>query len=553
MSRRRILSLWFPRLAAERLLRVDRALSDAPLAVVTDQGNLQLVTSLSALAQGEGLRPGMALADARALCPTLVTRRSSPLAEAAFLTALRRWAGKFSPWVAEEGSDALVIDLTGCAHLFGGEAALVAQAEADCADLGLTVQAGLADTRGAAWALARFAGQGGGSNRSGDVIDQEARATRARAARRHWTRGGAAPRQAAPVSAAGRIAPPGQTRSAIAGLPVAALRLPPDTCAQFLRLGLRQVGDLLGTPRAALARRFGRDVVKRLDQALGMEPEPVAPARPPHHFATRLTLPDPIGLEADLAAAIDRLLPPLCARLHGAGMGARTVRLQVFRTDHSQQALDIGLARPGADPDQITPLLRLRLSEIEAGFGIDTVRLSAPQAEPLPPVQHRGQIEVTGATVARMSDPRDSRMADLVSRLGTRVGLEAITCLRPANSHIPEKAVQVLAAAWAGDPPDWPSPATPRPALLFPPEPLGDAPETPTPPARFRWRRQDLAMTHAEGPERIAPEWWFDDPAWRSGQRDYWRVTTDKGLRLWLYFAHGGLTSGGWFCHGAFA
>lgn len=552
MSRRRILSLWFPRLAAERLLRVDRALSDAPLAVVTDQGNLQLVSCLSALAEAEGLRPGMSLADARALCPTLVTKRSTPLAEAAFLTALRRWGGKFSPWVAEEGADALVIDLTGCAHLFGGEAALVARAEADCADLGLSVQAGLADTRGAAWALARFAGQGGQSGRSGDVIDQEARATRSRAARRHWTRGGAAPRQAVPVGAAARIAPPGQTRSAIAGLPVAALRLPPDVCAQFLRLGLRQVGDLLGTPRAALARRFGRDVVQRLDQALGMEPEPVAPARPPRHFACRLTLPDPIGLEADLAAAIDRLLPPLCKRLHSAGMGARAIRLQVFRADHSQQALDVGLARPGADPDQIAPLLRLRLCDIEAGFGIDMVRLSAPVAEPLPPLQHRGQIEVTGAAIARQADPRDSRMADLISRLGTRVGLEQITCLRPADSHIPEKAATVMAAAWADTPPDWPAPVIPRPLLLFPPEPLGKAPAAPTPPACFLWRRRELALTHAEGPERIAPEWWFDDPGWRSGQRDYWRVTTDAGLRLWLFFAHGGLTSGGWFCHGAF-
>lgn len=553
MPRRRILSLWFPRLAAERLFRVDRGLGDVPLAVVADQGNQQVIASLSAQAEAEGLRPGMALTDARALCPVLVTRRSAPLAEAAFLTALRRWAGKFSPWVAEEGADALVIDLTGCAHLFGGEEALVAQAEADCGDLGLTVQAGLADTRGAAWALARFAGQGGGATRSGDVIDQEARATRARAARRHWTRGGAAPRQAVPVAAAGRIAPPGQTRAAIAALPIAALRLPPETCAQFLRLGLRRVEDLLGMPRAALARRFGRDVVQRLDQALGVEPEPVAPARPPHHFACRLTLPEPIGLEADLAAAVDRLLLPLCKRLRAAGMGARVIRMQVFRTDHSQQALDLGLARPWADPDRIAPLLHLRLNEVEAGFGIDSVRLSAPQAEPVPAVQHRGQVEVTGAVVARLSDPRDSRMADLISRLGTRVGLEAITCLRPADSHIPEKAVSVLAAAWADAPPPWPVQERPRPAILFAPEPLTGALARPTPPARFRWRRQDLALVHAEGPERIAPEWWFDDPAWRSGQRDYWRVTTDVGLRLWLFFAHGGSGSGGWFCHGAFA
>ncbi len=297
MSHRRILSLWFPRLAADRALRAERGILPGPLAVVEEVANTQLLASLSREAEAEGLRVGQPLRDARAMCPHLVTRPANPLADAMFLTSLRRWAGKFSPWVAEEPPASLIVDLTGCAHLFGGEAALVTQAEADCADLGLCVRTGIADTAGAAWALARFAGRGIAAARSGDAIDQEARATRSRAAKkRNWERGGPAPRPGLPGTPEGRIASPGHGRSALAALPVAALRLPADTVAALARLGLTRIEDLMGLPRASLARRFGREVVHRLDQALGVEPEPVSPARPPHHFATRLTFPDPIGL-----------------------------------------------------------------------------------------------------------------------------------------------------------------------------------------------------------------------------------------------------------------
>ncbi|TNF57589.1 MAG: DNA polymerase Y family protein, partial [Rhodobacteraceae bacterium] len=160
MPNRRILSLWFPRLGAERMLRVLRREGDAPFGIVDEMRGAQVLSSLNRAAEGAGLRVGQPLRDAHAICAGLVTRARNAPAEAAFLTALRRWAGKFSPWVAEQGTDGLVIDLSGCAHLFGGEEALLAVVETDCADLGLSVRMGLADTLGAAWALARFAGRG---------------------------------------------------------------------------------------------------------------------------------------------------------------------------------------------------------------------------------------------------------------------------------------------------------------------------------------------------------------------------------------------------------
>jgi protein ImuB len=211
MPSKRVLSIWFPRLGAERLLRVMRAPDwSVPFAVLHDTGQMQVVASLNLAASRAGLRAGQPLRDAMAMCPDLATRLQNIQAEAAFLTTLRRWATQFSPWVAAQPPDALMLDITGCAHLFGGEEALATRIRDDCARHGLSVRCGLADTPGAAWALARFAGDAPGRSRSGDAIDQEARATRSRAAKRHhWDRGGTAPpRDAATAPRPARPAPP---------------------------------------------------------------------------------------------------------------------------------------------------------------------------------------------------------------------------------------------------------------------------------------------------------------------------------------------------------
>jgi len=551
MPHRRILSLWFPRLGAERLLRHADALREMPFAVLRDTGQMQVLNSLSEAASAAGLHHGQPLRDALAMCPDLVTRLQNPQAEAAFLDVLTRWAGKFSPWVSPMRPDGLVFDITGCTHLFGGEDNLLHQIETEAMDLGLSARLGLGDTQGAAWALARFAGMDAGNHRSGDAIEQEARATRSRAAkRRNWERGGARPSMAQPVDGQGRIAPPGKAHTALSPLPVAALRLETETVQQLSRLGLRRIGDLIGQPRAALARRFGKGLVLRLDQALGAASEPISPTKPPPRYAVRLTLPDPIGLEDDLLAGIDKLLPALADRLEQDGKGARLVRLQAFRTDQTMQWIEAGLARPTHAPDRIRPLLAMKLGDLDAGYGIDMLRLEAVRVEPIADRRPAGHLDA--ALAAREKLGTERQLEDLISRIGGRVGLDQITRCHPGNSHIPEKSAQTLAAAWSEPAKNWPKPATPRPLLLWQPEPV-TAPETPHPPAAFRWRRQDLTLALATGPERIAPEWWLDDPNWRSGVRDYWQVITHRGDKLWLYYAHGGTMSSGWFCQGQFA
>ncbi|MBN2630304.1 MAG: DNA polymerase Y family protein [Rhodobacteraceae bacterium] len=547
MALRRILSLWFPRLAAERALRQRRDALRLPFAVVGERGNRQVLTSLSPEAEAAGLRQDQPLRDATAMCPGLVTVPENRAADEVFLRSLCRWAGKFTPWVAPEPPDAMVLDLTGCAHLFGGEDGLLAQIEADCADLGLTPRAGLAETRGAAWALARFAGVSMASARNGDAIRQEARATRSRAAVRRD--GGTAPQRHAGGMAS---AAPGHLRAALGPLPLAALRLPGDVVEGLGRLGLRRVDEVLALPRAGLTRRFGPVLLRRLDQALGLEPEPVNPAAAPPHFAVRLSFPDPIGLRDDVAAGMDRLLAPLCDKLRLAGMGCRRARLEAWRSDGGFSAIEVTLARAASDPDRLRALLVLKLDQIEAGFGIDRLRLVAVQVETMPSQQSRGAV--LAAPGGRAQGDAAAAVLDLVGKLGARLGTEAVTRLHPADSHIPGKTATILAAAWSDPAPaPWPAARGPRPIVMMQPERVDMAGEGHTPAAAFRWRGRMLSLRVAIGPERLMPEWWLDDPDWRNGARDYWRVETEGGERLWLFYAHGADLSPGWFCHGVFA
>jgi protein ImuB len=234
-------------------------------------------------------------------------------------------------------------------------------------------------------------------------------------------------------------------------------------------------------------------------------------------------------------------------------MGARRLRFSIRRADGGGQAEEIGLARPSRDPVRIGRLLDGIVDRFDAGYGIDAVRAEAAQAEPLSDVQHSGHARAAAEATARMAPGGGEAFAELLGRLGARIGLERLMRYRAADSHIPEKTAHLASAAHAPpEPPGWPGPGRLRPIVLWAPEPLTVlAPGRP--PAAFRWRRGTHALALAEGPERIAPEWWLDDPAWRSGPRDYWRVETEGGRRLWLFEALGAEASGGWFVHGPLA
>ncbi|WP_027256504.1 Y-family DNA polymerase [Leisingera aquimarina] len=486
---RRVVSLWFPRLASDRALR--QRLIDGPFALTLKQQNANRIYCLNGDAARLGLHRGMSYADARAFCPSLQSTPADPVRDQQFLHILRRWATRYCPWVGVEGEDGLVLDITGAAHLLGGEPAMIVDMRRRLSRAGLSVQIGLGNTRGAAWALAHY-GEG--------------------------------------------IAPSDDMLGALETLPVAALRLEEKTSVALQRLGLRKIGDLATVPRAPLTRRFGPDLLLRLDQALGTQPEEITPLNDPPHYGVRITLPEPIGLLTDVMAGTERLLMQLCSKLKAQEMGARMLCISLRRVDQGQQQVELRLARPLRDPTRILRLFERGLAEVAAGFGIDQLRLEATQVETLPVQQ-----------ISHVSDRGKDKLDDLITRLGTRIGLDNIQRFLPADSHIPERSFLIAPAAYSEPQNGWGG-ANPRPLCLFRPEPIAGM--GPHPPSRFRWRRISLTTGRVTGPERIAPEWWLEDENWRSGLRDYWRVETTQGRRLWLFYTP---QNPGWFVHGEFA
>ena len=502
---RRIVSLWLPhwrtgpcRPAAPGRRSASNARAE-PFALTEAAAGADRLAAVSAAAAKAGLAPGMTLADARALVPALVTRPDDPPASRRRLAALAGWARRFTPWTAPCGDDGLWLDVSGCDHLFGGEAALLARLSEGVARQGYDCRTGLADTPGAAWATARFAGGG--------------------------------------------AVPPGAQRAALASLPAAALRLPAETVAGLARVGLRRVGDLYGCPRAPLARRFGRAVLDRLDQALGSRAEAIAPREAPARHRARRGFAEPVADTASIATALDRLLDALCAQLAEAGLGARRLTLDLFRIDGDARTLAIGTSRAHRDARRLAALFADRLDGLDAGLGIEAMQLEAPRTEPLAPAQ--ADLE---------SDAAAADLAGLLDRLSNRLGSGRVARLEARDTHRPDRAVRRRPPlSEAGKAPVWP--ALPRPLRLFdPPQPVAAVAMVPDgPPMLFRWRRRTVHVARASSPERIAGEWWRED----TPTRDYYRVEDASGARFWLYregfYATPGADAPRWYLHGLFA
>jgi protein ImuB len=515
-------------------------------ATVIAEGGRQLLAALNPVAAAKGLRAGMPLADALSFLPGLLTRPAEPTEDAAALHRLAEWCGRYSPWTAPDhqtNGAGIKIEVTGSAHLWGGETALAADLSGRLARQGIAHRLAIADTLGAAWAIARFAADEAMGNSAGCKSD---------------------------AKTASLVIPSGETRAALAPLPVAALRLDPALVEGLHRVGLRRIGEIMAMPRAALARRFGDTVAKRLDQALGELPEPLSPLGETPTRRVRLSFAEPIADPADLARAAERVAEDLVTRLAREGMGARRLDLGFHRVDGRVEHIRIGTARPSRDPVHLAKLLTGKLDTVDPGLGVEDVILAAFAVEKLAPEQ----LGIDGGATA-------GDTASLFDRLGARLGLDALARLEPRASHIPEQASVTAAVDGRIHPPHPPrrsamgllplppegrrgppGPKPPRPVRLFaPPEPVEAFWVLPDdPPFRFTWRHRTHRIAQADGPERIAEEWWRPDGQLIDGDgdpgaiRDYYRVEDEAGRRFWLFRA--GLPSDPpprWFVHGVFA
>tara|TARA_A100001391_G_scaffold48774_8_gene29186 strand:+ start:3606 stop:5168 length:1563 start_codon:yes stop_codon:yes gene_type:complete len=517
------MAIWCRSLALDRWRQAERCTPGegadaAPLVLTMDTAHGPRIKAANAAALAEGAASGMMLADARTLCPSLALRAADPAGDLAFLERLALWAQRWGPWSALDAPDGVLVDVSALAHLFGGEARLLADVVERCAVRGLAVRAAIAPTAGAAWALAHH-----GPERAilASVDDPFAR---------------------------------------LAELPVAALRLDSDVLLVLRRLGLKRIGDLVRVEKGECDQASGRDALRRrfrtrhaasanplirLDQLIGHVPEPLLPVAMPEVPLVQRRLMEPIRhrdpldtVMADLAADMERLL-------EGRGEGARRLDLALWRVDGEVLVRRLELAEATRAAAHICRLFAERLNDIDAGFGIEMVRLTASWAQPLP----LGQADLETAAEAH-----GTSLAACIDRLSVRLGAEAVR--RPVlhASHIPERSLR------------WQAPLEleplhqeelrfhARPAkLLDKAELISVLYASPDGyPRRFRWRGEVHEVARVEGPERIAPEWWREGG--RTRLRDYYRVEDGEGRRYWIY--RSGLAGDGrggmpdWFLQG---
>jgi len=484
-----------------------------PLVLAAEGRGGPRIAALNRAAALAGLAVGEPVANAHSKVLGLQVRPADPAADAEALRRLALWCMRYTPFVAawgeENGADGLFLDIAGCARLFGGEAALLDDLAQRLRGFGLQARLAAADAPGTAWAMARFG--------------------RSRA-----------------------MVPTGGEADALRGLPPAALRLGEETLASLRRLGFRRIGDLECQPRAPLAARLGPLLLLRLDQAMARAAEPLSPLAPPPRYRSRLDFPDAIATEAHMVEAATRLLAALTGDLERDGAGIRRAVLHLFRPDGGVLSLDVGLAAPSRNVAHIARLIGLRLERQprgpETGFGFEAATLHVVEAERM--TAHQALLPGTAGS----GEP--AGLAGLLDRLQHRMGPRSARRLAPLPSHVPERA-QRLRPALADQTPAWPDEgrSRARPLLLLAqPEPLqGFLAEAPDGvPHRFQWDGTVHHVAHAEGPERVAPEWWRREGG---GERDYYVVEDTRGRRFWLYregAAGRGAAHAAWFMHGVF-
>lgn len=502
--------MWLRRLPTDRIERRCGLPGDALVIVEPVKAALR-VSALNDAAARLGLHTGLPLADVRAMHPGIDARNAEPAADRALLEAVADWCDRYTPLVGLDAPDGLLLDISGCAHLFGGEEALLRDMARRLWRQGLNARLAVADTVGCAWAVARF----------GDTA----------------------------------IVPKGEGAAALEPLPISALRVDDASVGALAQAGLKHIRDVVTRPRAPLAARFGSGFIRRIDQAFGREEESITPRLPVPSCTAEQRFAEPIGLEADVLGTIEKLARELSASMERRGEGARLLQVALFRADGKVFRFEAKAGAPLRDPSRIRRLFSERFAasgdEADPGFGYDMLRLSALVVERMDEVQ---------AGLAR--DDHAAELSHLIDRLSARFGSARVTRAVPRDTHIPEFSEQMVAAQSSDSASavvlveqDSLSPA--RPIRMFArPEEITATAEVPDgPPVRFRWRHVMHDVVAFEGPERIAMEWWRDDKG-RVLTRDYFRVESRQGMRAWLF--RDGLYGEAqhpprWFLHGLFA
>ena len=478
-------------------VRIGDARVSGPFAIITEKKNAWRLTHINNLARRAGVSEGLSLPDARAICPDLLSEPADEMREAALLRALWRWSDRLSPRVSIDLPEGLLLDISGCAHLFGGEGKMARHIRQLLSDMQLHSRIGIADTKGAARALARYC--------------------------------------ETPVA----IATPGKTKEALKNLPIEALNTKGDVAHQLARTGLKTIGQLYHVKSSELARRFGLELISALSSALGHEPDPVTPTAVDPVYAARMTLPEPIGFVSQIENVLKRIGGSVCGRLEAEQKGARRYRLTIRCVDTGDHNIAVGFAKPCSEVDLIMQQFAYPLEQVKIEFGADWFRLVAEHVEPLHPKQ----------VVLGQEANEEDNISQVISTLGNRLGFDQVRKFCSQDAHVPEREYRTIEAIDNKLDPIWKRCPRNRPLKLYKiPERLR-AIEHGRPPKQFEWRREPYVTQTAKGPERLTPEWWRSND---QKTRDYWTVQTANGARLWL-LTYPSESKPNWYVAGKFA
>jgi protein ImuB len=498
---KRFVSIWFRHLKTDWFTRRQPELYGVPFVLAAPDHGRMIVVAANALAEKEGIFTGITLADARAIIPSLKFLDDDPELSSKLLKGFAEWFIRYSPVVAIDGNDGLILDVSGCTHLWGGEKQYLTDINKRLNKFGYVIRTAMADTIGAAWAVARF-------GQSVPVIES------------------------------------GQQKTALLSLPPAALRLESEVIERLEKLGLRQVGSFMQMPRTALRRRFGEHLLKRLHQAFGEEEEFIQPITPAVPYQERLPCMEPIVTATGIVIALERLLDTLCNRLKQEGKGVRMAILKGYRTDGKIEKIEIGTNQPSCNTKHLFKLFEIKIDSIEPAAGIELFILEAPKVEDSIPLQKRFW-DTTGGLL-------DSNLSELLDRIEGKLGANHIHRYVPDEHHWPERSFKTATSINEKIQTTWKA-GRPRPLHMLPvPEKIDvTAPVPDYPPMNFRYKGVLHKIKNADGPERIEQEWWLQE-----GQhRDYYTVEDEHGQRYWLFrLGHYDIAkSYSWFIHGFFA
>lgn len=498
---KRFVSVWFHHLETDWFGLRQPQLAHTPFVLAAPDHGRMVVTAANQLAEQQGIKKGMVVADARVLLPSLPVLDHIPDLHRKLLHKLAAWCIRFAPYVAVEEPDALIIDASGCSHLWGGDTAYLTYIIKRLQERGYQVRVGMADTIGAAWAIARY-------GKEGPVVESNRQSV------------------------------------ALLSLPPASLRIEPELVERLYKLGLHQVKDFISMPRAALRRRFGAAFLQRLDQALGTAYEDIQPVQPMAPYQERLPSLEPIVTLTGIEIALEQLLKSLCHRLELEQKGLRTARLQCYRIDDKMIEVSIGTNRPTRHAQHLFKLFENKLPTIEPALGIELFVLEASKIEDHSHVQEKLWEKQGGL--------QDARLAELLDRLTGKFGEHCFRRYLPDEHYWPERSIKQTSSLEEHATTPWRT-DHPRPVLLLPqPQPIEvTAPVPDYPPMLFRYKGKLHKIVKADGPERIEQEWWL-----QQGQhRDYYCVEDETGQRFWLFRAghYDAAKTYGWFLHGFFA